>query len=117
MTPSVKTVALVTENALVALDLTATIEDLFPWAEVVTLTSPPTPLQTAELAPGLLAMIIEQPQARTMDLDVVRRTGASVIVIGDEDARTEPGLAYLPMPFTTEMLTSVLTRVARPDPV
>ena len=117
MATPTKTVALVTDNALVALDLSATIEEVFPWANVVTL---PAPLETPDevnLLPDLLALIIDQREARTLDLDLIRRNGAAVIVIGDGEDAGESGVAFLPMPFTTEMLTSVLRVIARPDPV
>lgn len=111
MPTRIKSVALVTGNALVALDMSATIREVLPWAEIVTLTPTLTTPEDLSALPGLLAIIIDQAEARLVDLDRFRRDGAMVIVIGEGEAPAGSGIAYLPMPFTTEMLESVLTMV------
>jgi hypothetical protein len=115
MPTRIKTVALVTNNALVALDLTTTIEEVLPWAKIVPLSPPLTGSENLKGLPGLLAVVIDQAEVPSLDLEQFRNSGALVIVIGDGDAPDGSGLAYLPMPFTTEMLTSVLSMVAPPD--
>lgn len=115
MPTRIKTVALVTSNALVALDLTTTIEEVLPWATIVPLTPPLTESDKLRGLPGLLAVVIDQKEVPSLDLEQFRNSDALVIVIGDGDAADGSGIAYLPMPFTTEMLISVLSMVAPPD--
>lgn len=117
MPTRIKTVALVTGNALLALDMSATIREVLPWAEIVTLKPTLTTPDDLRTLQGLLAIVIEQAEARQADLEQFRRDGAVVIVIGDGDAPAGSGIAYLPMPFTTEMLESVLTMVWPRHPV
>lgn len=108
------TIVLLTDNALVALDLTSAIEELFPAVRVMTITPPiAAPEQIA--LPGLMALIADQHEARSLDLERFRQDGAAIVVLGEEEVPGDPGVAYLQLPFTTEMLTSVLRAVTRPD--
>ncbi len=111
MPTRIKTVALVTGNALVALDMSATIREVMPWAEIVTLTPTLTTPDDLGALQGLLAVVIDQAEAKQVDLERYTRDGAMVIVIGEGEERPGSGIAYLPMPFTTEMLESVLAMV------
>jgi hypothetical protein len=114
MTESANTIAVVTENALIAMDLTATVEEFFPSSRVISI---PAPLSSAdEIAhlSGLLAVILDMAEARSLDLDAIRKTGASIIVLGDPETNAAAGVTYLQLPFTTEMLAGVIARISSP---
>ncbi len=110
MTDLETSIAVLTANPLIALDLTATIEDLFPAATIVTMTTPVESVDEITGLPRLLAVVLDQAEARSIDLHAIKHTGAAIIVLGESEAPEEhdADIAYLQLPFTTEMLAGVL---------